>query len=150
MYNIIDLARFVINKSIEKRIELNITKLHKFLYIIYGTYLVKKDTPVSSESPSCFRYGPIFKSVQRDYKKNILNIEEKYNFIDELNNDTFLNAVVESVLNAFGNFSAISLSNWTHRENSAWSKAEKESDYWGNEIPDEYIREEFKRVVKNV
>lgn len=57
---------------------------------------------------------------------------------------------MESVLNAFGNFSAISLSNWTHRENSAWSKAEKESDYWGNEIPDEYIREEFKRVVKNV
>lgn len=150
MYNIIDLARFVINKSLDKGIEFNITKLHKFLYIIYGTYLVKKNTPVSSESPSCFEYGPIFKSVQRDYKKNILNIREKNDFPDELNNDTFLNNVVESVINTFGKYSAIALSNWTHRENSAWSKAEKESDYWGNDIPDEYIKEEFKRVVKNV
>lgn len=48
-YNIIDIARLLINKCIEKNITLNITKLHKYLYIIYGSYLHIHKKQVSTE-----------------------------------------------------------------------------------------------------
>lgn len=147
MYNILDIARLVISKALEKKLNLNITRLHKYLYIIYGTYLVKYNEVISSEKPSCFETGPLFKTIQRDYKKNILNLNKNYENISKIKKDTRLNFVIDSILNHFKKYSASILANWTMMKGNAWDKAEKTSDFWGNDLNDD-IKKDFKKVLK--
>lgn len=120
--------------------------MHKLLYIIYGTYLILEKKPLFNDDrgncPSCFEHGPLFKSVQREYKKENINFEDSS--IDE----NILN-IIDVVIREFGAYSATALSNWSHREGSAWDRAEKEDENrWGNIIKDEFIRAEFKNIAK--
>lgn len=148
MYNIIDIARLTINKMIYNKTDINITRLQKYLYIIYGTYLVLYDKTISSEPPSCFETGPLFKTIQRDYKKNILNLNKQHQLINKIKNDKNLNKIIDNVINHFSKYEAYNIALWTMEENNAWSKAEKESDRWGNELNDNDIKEDFKKILK--
>ena len=146
------LAKIIINKCSDKEnSNLSITKLHKLFYIVYGTYLVLKGKPLfdnEEDKPACFEHWPIFKSVQREYKKGLLRLKEKYNDIEYGNEDTLIN-IINQAIDKFGGYSVIDLSNWTHGDGSAWSKAEKEDNYnWGNIIKDNYIKKEFKTIVR--
>lgn len=148
-------AKIIINKCLDKgNINLSITKLHKLLYIVYGTYLVLKGKPLfdnEDDKPACFEHGPLFKSVQREYKKGLLNLKNKYSNIEDgnINIEDILINIINQAIDRFGSYSAIDLSNWTHRDGSAWSKAEKKDNYnWGNIIKDNYIKQEFKTIVR--
>lgn len=146
-------AKIIINKCSDKEnFNLSITKLHKLLYIVYGTYLVLKGKTLfdnEDDKPACFEHGPLFKSVQREYKKGLLNLKNKYNDIEDNDVEDILINIINQAIDRFGSYSAIDLSNWTHRDGSAWSKAEKEDSYnWGNIIKDNYIKQEFKTIVR--
>lgn len=147
-YNIIDIARLLINICIDKNITLTITKLNKYLYIIYGSYLHTYKRQVSTEPPSCFQTGPIFKTIQRDYKKGILDFDKKYDLINLIEKDECLKDIIDKVLSYFSKYTAEELTDWTMREGFAWQKASDTSDYWGNEIPDSYIEKDFKKFIK--
>lgn len=144
----IDVAKAIINECSTMGIPVTITKLHKLLYIVYGVYLIAKEKPLFNEEedkPACYQYGPIFRSIQREYKRKNLDFNNSYN----QDVDDFISDIIKIVLDNFGSYSAKALSNWSHREGSAWAKAEKEDKrYWGNLIKDEYIRDEFKDMVK--
>ena len=147
MYNVFDLVRLLINKLIDEEVEYNITKIHKLLYIVYGVFLAKIDLPISSESPVCYEYGPIFKSIQRDYKKGVLHLDRYEIIIDDLFLDPFVNLIMDSVIDKFGCYETIPLVNWIQREESAWFSLAKDVK-WGAVIPDKLIKKEFRRVVK--
>ena len=152
----VSLSKIIIKKCNDKNIPISITKLHKLLYIVYGTYLIIENKSLfdndEDNCPSCFEYGPLFKSVQREYKNGNINFEDK-NFEDKNLEDKNLEdkvlPIVDVVISKFGAYSARALSDWSHRKGSAWDKAEKEDKYrWGNIIKDEYIKDEFKNIVK--
>lgn len=148
---IIDIANLIINKCLEQNINnLSITKLHKLLYIVYGTYLAIYDKPISDENPSCFAYGPIFKSIQQKYKTEGINFKDQQN-IDTDNIDSnekySIDIIINKAIKKFGLYSANELSKWSHRDGSAWSKAYKETPYWGNKIDNKYIKEEFDKII---
>lgn len=152
--NALQVAKIIINKCLDKQnINLSITKLHKLLYIVYGTYLVLKGKPLfdnEDDKPACFEHGPLFKSVQRAYKKGLLDLKNKHSDIEntDIEDDTLMDIILQAI-DIFGDYSAINLSNWTHRDGSAWSKAEKEDRYsWGNTIKDNHIKQEFKAIVR--
>lgn len=147
-YNAIKIANTIIEKCRQKGInDINITKLHKLLYIVYGTYLYVHKSKLFDELPAYFQYGPIFKSLQKAYKKNEFVLQgNRDNDENTLKNDD-VNEVIDKVLDTFGKYSAQQLSNWSHRDGSAWSKVDKMSDFWGVDIDEDLIRGEFAKIV---
>lgn len=145
--NALKIANAIIEKCREKRInDINITKLHKLLYIIYGTYLYVYDKQLFDELPAYFQYGPIFKSLQKAYKKGEFVLQGDKD-IDEDVLNAEIDEVIDKVLDTFGKYSAQQLSNWSHRDGSAWSKVDKMSDFWGVDIDEDLIRGEFAKIV---
>lgn len=139
------ISKIIINECLDKNIGLSITKLHKLLYIIYGVYLVIENKRLFEELPCCFRYGPLFKSVQKEYKNNDLRLTGRYDI--NANTDEALNIIVSKVISSFGKSSGTVLSKWSHRDSSAWSEAYKDNKYWGNDIKEEYIKKEFNAIL---
>ncbi len=147
--NALKIANAIIEKCREKRInDINITKLHKLLYIIYGTYLYVYDKQLFDELPAYFQYGPIFKSLQKAYKKDELVLKGERKIDADILNNNNLYEVIDKVLDAFGKYSAQQLSNWSHRDGSAWSKVDKTADFWGADINPDFIKGEFSKLVK--
>ena len=145
------LSKIIIKKCNDKNIPMSITKLHKLLYIIYGTYLIVENKPLFNNDvdncPSCFEHGPLFKSVQREYKNGNIDFKDQKIEDGSINKDIL--CIIDIVIKEFGAYSATALSNWSHRKGSAWDRAEKEDkNKWGNIIKDEYIKDEFKNIVK--
>lgn len=147
-YNAIKIANAIIEKCRQKGInDINITKLHKLLYIIYGTYLYVHDSKLFDELPAYFQYGPIFKSLQKAYKKKEFELLGHKDINDDVLINPKLNEVIDKVLDTFGKYSGQQLSNWSHRDGSAWSKVDKMSDFWGVEIDDDLIKGEFAKII---
>lgn len=148
VYEAKDIAYAILNKCVDKNItDISITKLHKLLYIVYGTYLYVHKKQLFGELPAYFQYGPIFKSLQKAYKKEEFELKGgKHIGVGELD-DKNLNVVIDKVLDYFGKYSAQQLSNWSHRDGSAWAKVDKISDRWGVYIDSNLIKEEFSKLV---
>ena len=63
----------------------NMTQIHKLLYITYGILLVQQKARLTEEHPSAWPYGPVFPRVHKNVKlvDNITN--EAYNEIKTTN-----------------------------------------------------------------
>lgn len=156
-YKSIDIAKYIIAKSDQCGIELNMTKLQKLLYIVYGTLLALEDKEVYSikidENPKAWPYGPVFPKV-----KNILEVNEFdfYNYKNQFNDhlDKFdeikgLKEIVEIVLKTFGERSASQLTIWSHKKGSPWwNVIERDRSLWNTVIPDDDIRSFFQSIMK--
>lgn len=142
-YNTLMIAKALIHACKEKNIKnINITKLHKLLYIVYGTYLYVYDKPLFDEQPVIFPYGPIFRSLHESYKLNAFLLFDNTFLEDEQVNNIF-----DIVLKVFGKYSAEQLAEWTKREGSAWYKVNKISAYWNVEIDNDLIKGEFSHLI---
>lgn len=127
---------------------LNVTKVQKILFVIYGFYRATKEHSIFDERPKAWPYGPVFPKTRKPFI-----YDKKYNTTDsdfsEIKNDIVLNKVFVSALNTFGKYTAKQLSDWSHSSGSPWEKATKEPDFkWGNPIPDEYIGDYFRGFMK--
>ena len=140
-YNALKIANAIIEKCYKKEInDISITKLHKLLYIVYGAYFYFNDNKLFDELPAYFQYGPIF-------KKHEFVLQGQREIGAEVVNDNDLNIMIDKVLDTFGKYSAQQLSNWSHRDGSAWSKVDKMSDFWGVDIDEDLIKGEFAKIV---
>lgn len=132
MYNVMDVARYVINYSNDRGISISNLKLQKLLYFIQAYYLgVKKGDACFREDFQAWNFGPVIPEVYREYKnygssnisrinkyfkttKNILDTKlvpyDDSVICDEDKQD--INAVVEG----FANYSATDLVNITHNQ----------------------------------
>ena len=147
-YNALKIANAIIEKCYKKEInDISITKLHKLLYIVYGAYFYVNDNKLFDELPAYFQYGPIFKSLQIPYKNHEFVLQGHREIRAEVVNDNDLNIMIDNVLDTFGKYSAQQLSNWSHRDGSAWSKVDKMSDFWGVDIDEDLIKGEFAKIV---
>ena len=140
--NSLDLAKYIVTKCHDKTKDITITKVHKLLYITYGSYLYEKNKPLFlnfTDKPYCYPYGPLFIKVQ-EYNYNTKDfIKNKY--IIEVDKD--IKRIINEVVNNYGDLKSGKLSSWSHREGSAWDRVVKEKGINYNVINDEYIKEEF-------
>lgn len=125
-------------------------QLVKLVYIAHGFHLALRDKPLIDEAVEAWRYGPVVRSVYREAKKygrGAITGELPLWFHkgEELPTDPL--ALVGSVAQSWGSLSGIALSNWTHLPDSPWYRTydEHEPD---KEIPDDLIRDYFKRFVE--
>lgn len=133
-----DVAQAIITQYLKKNNNLNITKLNKLLYIVFGIYLIENGEPIFDELPLCLPHGPVFNSSYQSYKIGKLDLSCDYKKADSEIMD-----LVERVVSEFGDWTASELVEWTHRIGGAWSKTEQSTNYWGIEIKLSDIKEEF-------
>ena len=124
-YGVIDSVDFAIylnQKAREMNLDVNVTKIQKWLYICYGLYLAtKKKDQLLNERPKAWQYGPVFPKVYKKQQKNgnsLDNLTSKVSY-EELQQ---FDEIIEPVLAHFGKWSAAGLVEWTHEKGGAWDK----------------------------
>ena len=144
-YNSVDVAMYIVAYANERKYGMNMTKLQKLLYIAYGTFLAVKRYRLTDEHPQAWPYGPVFPATRSNLlKRNFLDIV----YPSSLTQDDVLKSLVHLVFDTFGDRTAGTLSEWSHRLGSPWDRTvSMPSFYWGAEIPNTYICEYFAQII---
>lgn len=112
--------------------DINITpmKLQKLTYFLYKEYIQKTGMPLFSEPFEKWKYGPVLPSLY--YEFNSFQSSPITRFakdakgqaeIINMETDNDISKAVNQVWRTYRNYSAIELSQLTHRSNTAWEKA---------------------------
>lgn len=169
-YSAIAVANAFIEKAKEKGInDLSVMKLLKLVYYAHAWSLAVLDRPLIDEDVFAWPYGPVIKSVYHEFKgygsNNITKrgtaiiCEDnedyfpsyKYVFPKMPTNDDLSITIIDAVLEAYGDLSAISLSSATHKQGSAWDEVTKgKSPQEINDIaiPNTLIKKTMKRELQ--
>jgi uncharacterized phage-associated protein len=146
-YDSVLMAKYLVATAFEMKTPLNMTKLQKLLYILYGFYLSKHGCLIINENPKIWPFGPVFPRVHKHVEPtDILDIYHPD--FQQINEDEQLRDVINSIVNKYSKISATQLSNWSHMIGSPWEKTVKASgNKWNTIIPDEYISTYFSNIV---
>lgn len=150
-YKSTDIALYIIAKANELQYVINVTKVQKLLYIIYGVYLRVYEERLVDEYPQAWPYGPVFPNTRKMIIDTLDTETLEYSMdkiSEDIKNDIALNRVVDFVFKHFGAWNAGQLTEWTHRKNTPWSRITNEDDFcWGDNIPDSFIYDFFLKLV---
>lgn len=127
--------------------ELDEMKLHKLLYFLYRENIIRNNKPLFNEKFYGWKFGPVLKSIRQAYKEgNFDNIN--ISVPKEIKNDKNLNALIDFVIEEYGQKKSWSLSLLTHSEIS-WKNARKGIEEGANgDIAMKY--EDIEKDAKNV
>ena len=132
--------------KLAKRVDMPLTpmQLMKLVYISYGWFLAMQNTKLFDDRIEAWKYGPVIPNLYHA-TKHFGRSQIPYSLIADTpvsrpDLEVFLNSIVEQ----YGHFSGIALSNLTHREGTPWKRV-FEPNVLGIEIPDQYIREHYQR-----
>ena len=155
MYNVLDIARYVINYSNEKDYGISNLKLQKILYFIQAYFLmVSKDRqPCFKEDIEAWDFGPVVQEVYQEFKQygsgSIPTIDSyvefsgwdthRVAFDDGVINDQDKQFVKE-IVDKFSRYSATDLVRLTHNQDP-WKNAYHPCE--NNVITNESIKEYF-------
>ena len=144
------LAKYIAAYLNGKRVDMNITKLQKLTYIMYGTYLAATGERLIGEHPQAWPYGPVFPTTRKYLlKHNPYEMFMSDEDLNEISGDVDVALLMEKVFTAFGSWSATQLSDWSHKEGSPWEAAVSTPGFkWGDRIDDDSIRAYFGRFIR--
>lgn len=119
-------------------------QLMKLVYISYGWYLAMHGEKLFSDRIEAWRYGPVIPSLYQATKR-FGGSEVPPDLVAEgpISNEG-MRPFYESIVENYGKFSGIALSNLTHRQGTPWQKVFR-PNVMGIEIPDELIREHYQQ-----
>lgn len=126
-------------------------KLQKLLYLAQGIHLaLKDDTPLFGDAIEAWKYGPVIPSVYHKFKIYFAGeIPADHPFVtehDTLNDEQ--KKLVTRVVELYGGHSAISLSNFTHLEESPWHSVYNDATNLSAEIPISSVSNYFKNLIE--
>lgn len=142
-YDSVLLARYLVALAHGKGVVLNMTKLQKLLFILYGYYQATYGHRIATEHAQAWPYGPVFPKVHKQV--DVTKPEPLNNpAFAQLAADTLLNQVLNQVIDKYSVYNASQLSGWSHMSGSPWERTTQTKDFkWSREIPDEFITEYF-------
>jgi len=148
-YNSVLFAKYLVAYANANRYALNITKIQKLLYVAYGAYMAVTSKRLLDEHPQAWPYGPVFPKTRNCLVKlNLESISPSNKEFAEIKNNREINDLLNSVLVSFGGFSAVSLSEWSHKKGSPWDKTVKSDNFkWGKVIEDDLIKRYFDSII---
>lgn len=120
----------ILKRAFEENIDVSPMKLQKLLYFIACEYQKRTDSPLFSEPFAVWKYGPVLLSIYSTFKSYgktpILSYAKDAkgisHIVDEKSSPT-LKTSIDIIWSNFKNWNAIALSQITHQDGSAWSKA---------------------------
>ena len=148
--NAVDVANVIIRVAHETGKTISNMKLQKLLYLAQGIHLaLKNDTPLFADSIEAWKYGPVIPSVYHKFKIYFSgDIPVTHPFASgtaTLDEDQL--KLVRKVVDLYGGLSAISLSNFTHLQESPWFSVYNAKTF-SAEIPTSSISTYFKGWIE--
>lgn len=123
MYDVLTIAQYILYFAYKRGDLITNLKLQKLLYYLQAWYVVKnKGQPLFKESIEAWQYGPVVKEVYEAYKcfgRNPINDESLPN---EFNLSKNVTECIDSVLNAYMDYSASTLVQSIHQD-LPWQEA---------------------------
>lgn len=148
-YDSVLVARYMLSLAFEKRIALNVTKVQKLLFMLYGFFLAKYNERIIDEAPKAWPYGPVFPNTRKkvDYG-NILDSNDPC--FSEIKADKPLNDMLNIIIDNYSSYTASQLSDWSHMKGSPWEITTKQEDFdWNTPISDDLIKAYFSEFKLN-
>lgn len=105
-YDSLDIAKYIVAKANKEKYGINMTKMQKLLYIVYGVYLRVYNERLTNEHPQAWPYGPVFPKTRNKLLKADLYSITKTDVCDELQKDKKVAQVVDFVFSIFGSWNA--------------------------------------------
>lgn len=162
-YSAIAVANAFIEKAKQRGItDLTPMKLQKLVFYAHSWCLVMTNKPLVKDKIFAWPYGPVIESIYHEFKgsgsNNITTLGTEF-FWDSDPNATVLakyvapkvpesdkeaSSLIDAILDVYGNETAISLSNLTHRPGSAWAETQEHhgsGSVRNYAIPNEVIKE---------
>jgi uncharacterized phage-associated protein len=154
-------------------IDMGKTKLQKIMYAVMGvalkvgitpkTSLVNKDNnlivSLFDEVPEAWPYGPVFKKIYRSYdqlRTEALDVKYKPFYeikegksISEQRDDEIMQCILQAFIDSeFVKQTAITLSNWSHKDGSPWKDTCIKHGTYGYEMDTFAIKDYFDKLKK--
>lgn len=142
------IANKLITRGIDDQNQLTHLKLQKALYLAQGFYLARTSDPLIFEHFEAWRLGPVVRVVYNEYKDfggQDINRLTPVSFPIEVNSDENAKWALTSAWNIAKSMGALTLSNWTHANDSPWDKTIKSSNDF---IDNDELKEYFKKIFK--
>jgi len=159
-YSALAVANYFLDLAKKDVVGLSPMKLQKLIYFAHGWHLaIYEGEPLINEQLQAWDYGPVAASVYHEFKKFGGGKIESFGIDFDLDNDELITpripmddsrtiALLNKVWSVYGKYSGVQLSNLTHEQNSAWSKArEVNPGLRYVEIPNELIKVDFLSII---
>lgn len=146
----VDVANEIIRVAHATGKSISNMKLQKLLYLAQGIHLaIKNDTPLFSDPVEAWKYGPVIPSVYHKFKIYFsADIPATHPFTgDGAALDEDQKKIIARVVELYGGLSAISLSNFTHLQESPWFSVYNANSF-STEIPTSSISAYFKSWIE--
>lgn len=131
-----NVANNFLERGFQEKINISPMKMQKLIYILYKEYLKRTGLKLFTENFEVWKYGPVLPSVYNEFKSYRANPIKNYalnadSSISKVNlvQGTYFEEIFNRVWNLYKNFSGMELSDFTHREGSAWNKAKDNNSY---------------------
>lgn len=128
-------------------------KLQKLVYFAQGYHLARYGTPLLKENFEAWTYGPVIPEIYQDFKLYGSQLIVDTNEFMPSSNDIITTRLDEKATEAINytwevlkEYSAMSLSYWTHQLGSPWSKAFVPGQK-STPIPNEEIKKYFTTLL---
>ena len=148
----IDVAAYVTKECAQKNFFVNLTKIQKLVFCVYGAVLATSGERICKDHPKAWPHGPVFPRIYKYTKRHADGIVEALMSHEE-NLTSILNErpkkIIDTTLN-FGKQNAGTLVNWTHDEARPWFKSTNGGKVLQKEIPDNLISDYFKTLIRPV
>lgn len=157
-YNVLDIARYVINYANEKEAPISNLKLQKVIYYIQAVFLVEKGEKCFNEDILNWSYGPVVQEVYNEYRVNgNKNIERQdeystielnkstgtIDFITKKFKDEIINEcdkkIIKKVVDNYSDSNAFDLVKKTHKE-GPWSNSKQNDIIDTKDIKSYYLK----------
>lgn len=145
-YDSVLIAEYLRAVAYSKKLNLNVTKVQKLLYILYGLFLKKYDRLIINETPKAWPYGPVFPNTREkvNYDK-VPDINDPC--FDTIKHDDTLLKEVAYVIENYAQYSAGQLSSWSHSKDGPWDKTTHLPNFkWNYPIGNNLIKSYFKSI----
>lgn len=175
VYKALDVANYIVQKSLETNKPISNLKLQKILYYLQARYLIETSEPLFNDSIQKWKYGPVVSSVYHEYKvygsagiekvTNVMLVEKDEQ--DQITNIRFeayddkcieptdkktISETVES-LSGFGAFKLVELTHshpmWKEYEREILSSSSDVAPYTWEEIEGFFTKNNEAQIWKN-
>ena len=123
----IAVANYFLAKSLATGIPLEPMKLIKMVYIAHGWHLVRKGRPLLTEAILAWKFGPVIESLYHKVKQfrdepitSLITVQTQNGLDAPTIDDAETQRFLDSVWNAYQQFTGLQLSTLTHRSDTAW------------------------------
>lgn len=136
-------------------------KIQKLVYIAYGWYLAYHEDPlINDEYPEAWTHGPVFPTLYREFRHRrhlpIMDLatnaylDANGNFVEEIpeidKGDEDALEFLGEVWKAYGQYTALQLSELCHRAGTPWAETRKKDARRNAHISDGIIRKYYREL----